>query len=291
MANTEHISRLIEESLSIAQNVVDISEFIGNVLFRDIQNTSYDKSKSSRGVSYKHNQFIINKFGLVLTVNWEFFDVSNKNYLRPNMINRAKAKIADNELDITIVSIGHKLDKRTIFEMVQHEIQHFFEHVKSGGNYGLSDNYKTAVKVLYRSLNNPKTVTPIEWRVAIAIYICHKFEQRAYANGAYQFLMKSSDYDNDFKNVIKETKLYKCLDTLFKIENRIRSGKEDNDVLEQVLSQYNLTQRKFLELITNTKKNILRLIGRIMVKAKNDYRESHNILEDFDMDSISDLFD
>lgn len=286
-----NISRLIEESLSIAQNVVDISEYIGNVLFHDIQNTHYSKGKSSPGVSYKHNQFIINKFGLALTVNWEFFDASNKNYLRPNMINRAKAKIADNELDITIVSTGHKLDKRTIFEMVQHEIQHFFEHVKSGGNYGLSDNYKTAVKVLYRSLSNPKTVTPIEWRVAIAIYICHKFEQRGYANGAYQFLMKSSDYDNDFKNVIKETKLYKCLDTLFKIENRIRSGKEDNDVLEQVLSQYNLTQRKFLELITNTKKNILRLIGRIMVKAKNDYRESHNILEDFDMDSIFEFFD
>ena len=109
------------------------------------------------------------------------------------------------------------------------------------------------------------------------IYINHKFEQRAFGNGAYQYMMKSNDYNNNFDNAIKDTQLFKWLTQIKNDYVFIKNTPQGHPLLKAALKPYNITYDKLLEITEETIDNLIRMLGRIKSKALDDYREQNEV--------------
>ena len=128
---------------------------------------------------------------------------------------------------------------------------------------------------LNTKMNN--ALTDYEGIIANIIYINHKFEQRAFGNGAYQYMMKSNDYNNNFDNAIKDTQLFKWLTHIKNDYVFIKNTPQGHPLLKAALKPYNITYDKLLEITEETIDNLIRMLGRIKSKALDDYREQNEV--------------
>ena len=124
-------------------------------------------------------------------------------------------------------------------------------------------------------MNN--ALTDYEGIIASIMYINHKFEQRAFGNGAYQYMMKSNDYNNNFDNVIKDTQLFKWLTQIKNDYTFIKNTPQKHPLLKAALKPYNITYDKLLKITEETIGDLIKMLGRIKSKALDDYREQNEI--------------
>lgn len=275
--NTElilEINEKMNEERSISNEVTLMSTEIFYRIMGKIHPYSISTDMGNQ-FEYKHGNFIYSKLNISFNVSWDFYNVGDKTPRTPKMKQFASSDIGKRTISVTIVAVNGKINNDSIWESIQHEVSHFFETSKRKGvPYKNMFQYKLAVTILQQE----EKFTEVIIAIAEIIYISHKFEQRAFGNGAYRYLMNhTDDYFHNFNNAIKKTKLYKYL-TL--IDDDIELLKDNSDAeyeITETLKRFEIPYEDFMDLAKSAREGLVRMCGRIKSKAIDDYERTHNI--------------
>ena len=121
-------------------------------------------------------------------------------------------------------------------------------------------------------MNNPNEY---KRSIGLILYLSQKWEQRAFANGVYQYLINHKYPENSFIN-IKETQLY---GGLLQLKQSVKMLKEIAEPyqhpfihieLNQLKNNYNITFDKLIQIGEEAINNIIRILGRTLSKVEDD---------------------
>lgn len=271
-------NNLITEALHIADTVRIISDDVANELYYHIKNDPKSIIKDNKTL-YKFGHFEHNDYGIGFTVQWQCYNFKNKEELNSSNINMSCSFVsAKKTINIKIVTINLVANRKWIEESIQHEVSHMFEFYKMGAfgkNKQISQNYETAAKILINR-NNNQLINAI----AVIIYNSIKTEQNAMANGAYKYLMKPNANFTLFRYTIEETDLYIYFKEVSKAIDRLSKHSGSETEITEALNIYKgLTFPQLLKIGEATRQRMAWLIGRIIVKATDDYKKKYGIIE------------
>ena len=282
---TDKNIELITEALHIADAVRIISDDVSNELYHHIKNDPKSIIKDNKNL-YKFGHFEYNDYGIGFTVQWQCYNFKSKEELNSSNINMSCSFVsAKKTINIKIVTINLMANLKWIEESIQHEISHMFEFYKMGAfgkNKQISQNYETAANIL---INKPQS--QITYDVAVIIYNSPKTEQNAMANGAYKYLMLSDDYFFQFKNAIRQTEIYHYFNEVSNaLEHLSQYNCTENAIIDALKPYDKLSFQQLLKMAKKTKERMAWLIGRIMSKAMNDYKEKYGIRQQITHETI-----
>ena len=284
MVTTERYYQKISERLNEAKSISDQVYYMAKEITMDLDNlfrTAPKENVPIPGTVIRTGKFLYSYMGISFNVVWRFYNFKDETFVIQGVRRKAKAYLKEKELHVDYYSIGWRIDRGLLMDMVQHEICHFFEYQKQPNpNYKNTDKYKQATQIM----QNGNREEPA-YSVARIIYIGYKFEQRAFVNGAYGHLMASDDYDNEFENAIKETPLYNWLTNIDKSILTLQKYQGTKD-LEDVLKPYHYSYATVLKIAVHTRENLIWMMGRTISKAMQDYPEKHLVMETFTGDDL-----
>lgn len=271
------LDKLIIESLHIADRVRYIADKLLYRTIASVKNEPYTKNRIGEGPQ-KNGLFEYNdEYGITFKVEWNYFNFHNQEEIdNSNLELESKFLPEEGVVHIAVVAINNRFNKKELAEDIQHELSHMFEYYnkKRAGNTNMGGYvYDTAVD----DLNNTEPET-VENDIAIIFYIGNKSEQTGFANGAYQYLMQSHDYDKKFAESIEKTLLYRYYDDLKSAITRLMEYKGKENEVEDVLEKYGMSLTKIINFALRVRRRLAWLIGRIMSKAMTDYRAKHGTL-------------
>lgn len=275
--NTElilEINEKMNEERSISNEVTLMSTEVFYRIMHEIQPLSLSTGMGEKYV-YKHGNFVYSKLNISFNVSWNFYNIGNKTPRTPEMNQFASADLSKKSINITIVAINGRINNDSIIESIQHEISHFFEVSKrQGAPYKNMFQYKLAVTILQQE----EKFTEIMVAIAEIIYISYRFEQRAFGNGAYRYLMShTDDYPHNFNNAIQKTKLYKYLCSLNKDIKTLTITKETEYEIRETLKRFEISYKALMSSAHSARDGLIRMCGRIKSKAIDDYERTHDI--------------
>lgn len=277
MKKKNTIASLILEALSISEEVTTLSNEIGNRILFEIKH-SYRLKYPDPDIGFKTNKFEIDSWGVKFVVIWFYFNFSKKTGIKNGYKTDAVTDFEHKVIRFNICAIDGKIDEPKVFEMVQHELNHYFEHLRKGmTDFRNPDNYQTAIK----NLRLPKSPTEIDdvfilrQRIALVFYLSYKSEQRGFINGSYRYIMRSLEIGNKFNDAIKGTVLYDYVDKINSIGKLL--SKVDGNTISQLLFPYKVNYSRFQKIIQRTQRDLLWRMGRMMSKALDDIAKNPNI--------------
>lgn len=273
------IDKTINEAMSIADSVTVVATDIGRNLMDDMSRVQ--GGLRFEGGIEKTGSFMYNKNGLSVMIKWVCYNYYTLPLGTATLQYTGETSIDENYMKFEVISYNGKLDYKEFYDTIQHEVTHYYEQKVWGRRFAKGDkNYGNALKNA-KSANSDN----IDKYVALIIYAKSYFEQRAYLNGAYQYMMNSNDYSSKFENSMKETplyKLYKIVQTARKtICNYIKIYNKSN-FKNRFLDEKGYKGIETYDLVKmakRTENGLLYALGRARVKAINDYREQHGVLE------------
>lgn len=272
----DNFESLINEAMHIADAVRSISKNLFYKTLTLIETHPYIKPKTIND-PVKYGAFSYkSSYGVSFDVIWDYYNFRNQEeYLSTDVNPSCKFYPENNIVYMVVVAINNKIDEDRIAEAVQHEVSHMFEFY-NGGKIGTrhinAKEYDDAVDDLLDS-----TAGSLKYDIAVIIYMKNKMEQRAFANGAYQFLMRSGDYAHNFENAKKRTLLYKYAEEVKDAYENLSAYKGDEPELMEHLRPYKITLDRLLKDTIDVRKRLAWLLGRIVSKAIDDYRRMHGV--------------
>lgn len=265
------IDRMIIEERGIAFEVTEIVNSIGKEIENNINQTS-SLPYNINGITFKKGQNTINKFNIDISVWWNYYSYSSEDLMKlypPKKINSFNKTLKT--VYLTIVAINGIINRQDMYESLQHEIQHLFEIEKRGKTYNDTDLYQFATKILAQPLTEYETI------LANIIYLSRKYEQNAYINGLYQFLIKAENL-MDLDNLLMDSRIFKGLMVLKTYVKKLESIDKNHPLVKSALNRYNTffhnPYKEILKLGTNAIDEITRKIGRTISKVKDDVKDN-----------------
>ena len=270
----EEIEQQLNEALSIANDVITVSNDLGNMLMSAIKETKVfiHVGKGTK----KEGSFLYNHYGLNVNVKWERFNYTTKPLNIMNLQTQGSTSIKENTLFFRFVIYSGRLNRKEIFDTVQHEVSHYYEQLLWGKSYNTGKNYETASNIL-----QTKNEEQIKLAIAVVIYAKCKYEHRAFTNGAYQFFMQSDDYYSGFAHIIKKSPIYQAIIQVRKAKNIILDYLKNygSEKLNASLADYvGIDAEKIIDMANMAERGLLYGLGRAKTKALMDYRAKHDIL-------------
>lgn len=236
------------------------------------------------GTTLKNGTFTVNLFGEVLAVDWRFFSFKKEIYKELANIQTAQyaKKTEENKtpkITLRIPSVRGKYDTLKIYEALRHELQHFYDDVKyrfkSRFDYNL---YKLSLDMMESDHKK------YNYEIGLILYLSVKFEQQAYLNGTYEYLVRHENPLNVRENIL-ETNLYRLKDELKQTLALLKRYTPDqiyqypysrNNLL--ILKQHhNLTISKIIKIGEETLQRLIRCIGRVLTKVEKDISDNYKI--------------
>ena len=285
---TESIKNAINEELGIADEVTDALETIKEGLKNSFKN-EFEKPTRVDGITYRSGKFETNIFGEKLTVYWECYNYQNENLKKQHKLPATGYYIKKDgnesaKLIISMQALRGKININKILETTRHEIHHFYEDVKK--------DFKPLKKIkLYKyahALMNNFHYTDIRHMIGNIIYISFEHEQRAFYNGAYEFLSANIDVAYNFNLKIQETQMFihmeylkECIEEIENIgQENWEKNKFTKDISIHLKNKFNITYDKLLKMANKSLKNLAVGIGKAIIKVKNDYNGEYYIAFD-----------
>lgn len=260
----EKLDELISEELSVSDNVTRFSRRVGARILNDFKRRP--AVKGGQFLTIRQGDFTEPFLNQQIEVQWTAYDFSDRKYITGDYENVGMTSNNGKRITVRFITVKGKPNIMEFYQLIQHEVEHAFEICLRGKPYSNAGNYRIAAHLMHNCRDK------MEWIVARLIYISYRFESNAYANGAYQYLMNSNDYINGFRIAIKKTLLYKWLRHLDELEADVRNFIKNGGDINEYLGHYDKMNEKLLfKMIERTRKSLARMIGRVIVKAMNDY--------------------
>lgn len=271
--------RGVSDEVSIIAGVIT-SNILKQVMVIIIQeNILPDRSIKREG------NYLFSGYGIKINVLWTFYNVGYESQITDEMRTSASAKISRQEMNVTLLSVRLEYNPASFRETIQHEAMHFFENFKRGYiPYKDQDKYNKAYGYLKQNNKiavdkaDKETKKILEYKnyIAKVIYISTAYEQRAFANGAYRYLMShQEDAAFKFSTAMQGTKLFSWLKVVEKAIEFFNEYDGDLEPIDEELEDYGIDRIELMTIAIGARKNILRLIGRIVSKAMDDTEEQY----------------
>ena len=279
--NKQNENNILNEVISILNEERGISDVVSNLTF-EIKNEIIKNINNSKSLPFNYDQVTykkgeLNEFtfnNVKIIVKWQYYsfasiDILNRFPSSKLPISYCK-KITNNyyELNLCIAAINGQFQIVRILETIQHELEHIWETSNKGTSYKNMDLYIYGKTLM----NNPNEY---KRSVGIILYLSQNWEQRAFSNGVYQYLINHKYPENSFIN-IKETQLY---GGLIQLKQSIKILKEITDPyqhpfihteLNQLKNNFNITFDKLIQIGEKAINNIIRILGRTLSKVEDD---------------------
>ena len=276
----EILNEEINEEMSIAGEVTVMVEEIYDILSDELKKESITYTIPQNTI-YREGNFNYECNGIELSIQWTAYNRPN-GYRKPNIpVSYASFNPANKIINIMVNAEDGKIDIKSLRQSLQHELSHAFENFKRHEvPYRRIDRYKKAYQIL--TDGNNKGRINLEIAVAMVIYISYKFEQNAFYNGAYQYLMQQGDDYSliyDFDELVANTKLFTWIgDLTFALHYIERHESKMRDIYDAI-EPYGLQYPQLLKMGKISLFNLKKLIKRLKKKVEKDYREKYRIHE------------
>lgn len=170
-------------------------------------------------------------------------------------------------IHIQVMSVFGKIDKAKLSEVIQHELSHAWEKINYGKTYQGMELYNAAVEELMGNGNVYLSA------VGNIFYMYKRFEDRAYGNGAYAYLMSHPQRDNIIDR-IKETELYGAYTTICQQLELLKRKHCYNEnatfAFDYINKRFGISRDKIISLGERTVKYLEHIIKRTMRQVEND---------------------
>ena len=257
----ERKKQLLKETVEQLQDFVNETYTISNevsVMATTIDTRLFDEYRKAvaypcEGGKMKSGLFEYNSHGVRLMVDWEWTILPFAKDSDVEPTESAHIDVTQKILYIKVASVGGAYNHNGILESIHHEVLHLFERQKRGKPYTNIDNYSVAADT-FEKLAVTQAATEEEQRkktisgcIASIIYMAYKFEQRAFYNGAYRYIMQSRrDAYYNFDELLHETRLFRRLMDVKFCVDELSAVDPGDSFLKEELQKYNLTLGRVL---------------------------------------------
>lgn len=271
---------ILNEITNILNEERGISDIVSNLTFK-IKNNIISAINNSKSLPINYNEVTFKKGTLEefnfnnknITIKWAYYSFASNEFLNnfPYKIPTSNCNKITNDsyiLNITIVAINGNFVLTKIMETIQHELEHIWETSNMQYSYKNMDLYEYGNQLLKGQNEYKKAIGSI-------LYLSQKWEQRAYANGVYQYLINHK-YPEHSRLNIKETQLYGGLISLKKSVNLLKSIKEPyqhpfiRSTLVNLKNNFNIQVEQLINMGEEASENIIRILGRTLSKVEDD---------------------
>lgn len=275
---------LIEETLGEIENVIKEERSIPYEITNIVNDISYRLSNEVKNspslpynrdfITFKKGQFDVNLFNRRIKILWEYYsflnnEIKNKTFIKDRS-GQLRKTIDGYEINVTIRAVNGKIDFARTLEALQHEFEHLWERLhRSNSPYKGMKLYNVANQMMNDSYNEYNRI------IGRILYISKKWEQRAFANGVYQYLMNHTAPNLTREN-IKETQLYCALIYLKKDVEKLKSINDYEQhpflraTLAKLKSNFGIQYNQLIDIGEKAINNIVRILGRTLSKVEDD---------------------
>lgn len=273
---------LLTEEMGIIRNVQNDADAIGLKIRNAIKTTksipvNMDLTSLKKGEFYQEVTTSPDKEKNInrkqIKIKWQYFSFYDKNTYFKYLPNIEKTKYVPNTntLYITIWSIGGIIDNEILEGAIAHELTHNFQCINR--NAPLLSNEKAKEK--YRNSDkNINKQTGLFKYIGIIVYLTYSFEQDAYLNAAYNYIMQECGNGEPFLYIYSQTEAYNSLHKMRNILDIIKESLKDKQI-EEILSQhcvneYNCSLEKIYNNGEKAYKRYARKLARMCGQAIKD---------------------
>lgn len=283
-------NNLLTEEMGIIRNVQSDTRVIVDKIKLSIKNTSSSPTSFDM-TTYKNGSFQIDvtisvdgnvsPSSKIIKVNWYYFSFSDeqtkKDYLTKIPMRTSYNK-SMNTLSVVVLAINGIIDNNTLEDSVAHELTHNFQSILKGGellNDKTKANYQTANRNFASNSENVRIIASV-------IYLTYKFEQDAFLNGAYAYILSEYEKNYDITDAYEKTEAYNSLQSLMYYLDIMHDALSNNHVgnvtKDHCKSEYNMSFEKILAIGEKAYSRYSRKLARMYAQALADIRNK-NITE------------
>lgn len=267
LEDTNRINKYISEELGISDCVQRVSSEIFYYIIDNIpkvQSIAIDNGIKEKKFSIKKE---INQSKIEISV--QYFNFSNKDiykqYIQKHNIDNKSVSLDGriNFVWIKLIAISGYFDRKELNDSIYHEIEHIYQQILSRKTFNNQEIYSIA----FKNIHNQDLFFHAPAHI---LYMATKSEQDAYANGLYGYFASEYNYFPDIKDISK-TDIYKELQRLRKNIIFLKKNINNKELEKSVQELYNLSIQKIIFIGQKAEKEILRKIGRVIIKIKDDF--------------------
>ena len=268
MKEIELLKQIIKEELSVNNEVITIVQKICNKIIKTIP--------TIEGVNLKNkNRVVKRKFNIKETIlnNSIMIQVTNYNFVTPDEIYRnpkldyeTSTSSSDggkyNFIFITCYSVNGKVDMKSLYDTVYHEVEHIFQAQK--GNKQIK-TFDALYQILPEYLNCKNYSLKHASRV---LYYSYTYEQDAFVNGLYGFISQLGIIPQ-WKD-IKTSQAYKSIEKLRNAIVFLQKNINNENYNEEIKKTFNYTIPQLIKIGKQTEKRFLEKLGKVLIKHRNE---------------------
>jgi len=264
------LNRLLNEELSVSSIVTTATNNISKLIINKLSQVSVKQLDNK--INYKETSFVVSVFNdVVLNIfvtRYDFLTVDEYNE-NSKLINLGSfINIKNNTMVINFFTIKNKFDNEILYQSIQHELIHLYQQRLKGLSLLSNDIDKSLYELAISNLASTDNGLVVSYLSKI-IYYSYNFEQDAFVNGLYQYLLnhdKNKTGDIDYA----DSPQYNSLVELKEAVNYIKQLK-DNDVnLTNSLLLFKKNKQWFIKRGELSIKRYLNKIGKVITKYKQD---------------------
>ena len=283
-------NNLLTEEMGIIRNVQSDTRVIVDKIKLSIKNTSSSPTSFDM-TTYKNGSFQIDvtisvdgnvsPSSKTIKVKWYYFSFSDEQTKRDYITKipmRTSYNKSLNTLSVVVLAINGIIDNHTLEDSVAHELTHNFQSVLKGGellNDKIKANYQTANRNFASNSENVRIIASV-------LYLTYKFEQDAFLNGAYAYILSEYEKNYDITDAYEKTEAYNSLQSLrFYLDimhDALLNNHVGNVTKDHCKSQYNMSFEKILAIGEKAYSRYSRKLARMYAQALADIRNK-NITE------------
>lgn len=231
------VRRVLNEEQGINQEVYEAANKVLSLIRKNVKsaldNEEYNSTFDGNAyVVQGEFPFTINGEEIMVIYNSYMFQDQEtySSYIRkyPKMLMNATSRYDKDDCEIFVVyncTQENGYDE-SIYDRVQHELEHLFQEIQKNGQFPSSDLKGRVNKGLGMRLKNPNV-----FKASFILYCSRKYEQDAFANGLYSWLQNGTTDKNE---IVKGSGLVKyrriCLKYINELEALMDDEKERNKI-------------------------------------------------------------
>lgn len=279
----KNFSKLLTEEMGIIRNVQYDAQMISYDILNGIKSqkslptslnlTTYKSGSFVKEVVVSPDKIKEQPKKKEITIKWHyysFFDVRTQQEEMHNIPYNTKYIPQLSTLIVVVFAIKNEIDNRTLVDSIAHELTHNFQREVKDNELITNNKQKVYQNANKNIVSSNKAVKLI----ANVIYLTHSFEQDAFLNGAYAYIMKEYENGGNFIISYKKTEAYVSLETLRYYLDTMQKALDNNKVGENIKNhchyEYDLSFEQILKLGEKAYSRYTKKLVRMCGKALND---------------------
>lgn len=284
-------NNLLTEEMGIIRNVQNDTMNIADKIKYLIKNT-VSSPTSFDMTTYKNGIFQIDVTTSIdgdvpitkktINVKWYYFSFSDEQTKEQTILKipmRTSYNRKLNTLSVVVLAIKGVIDSRTLEDSIAHELTHNFQTQLKGNELLSNDNIKSSYQAVNKNFTNNNEGIRV---IAKILYLTYKFEQDAFLNGAYAYIMAENEKGNDITNAYEKTEAYISLHSMRHYLDVMKSALVNKRVGEYTKKhcevEYQMSFEKIINIGEKSYSRYARKLARMYAQALSDIRNK-NIME------------